>query len=180
MANRPQTPPPARPKDFSLSMDGFDFLQPGLSPFRWLRSFQLTLLSECSCCCLSFCFYDLRDESSWTQSSWPGAYLEPSPLWASVYSAPEGILCAKKGEGSVVCPAIIGGASSCSRWEQVQRPTARYHAGSERETLAHSALNGMSPPNPSSQAQGTLQQRWWSDDLSSEQICVCVCVCIRN
>ncbi|XP_076408128.1 uncharacterized protein LOC121822864 isoform X2 [Peromyscus maniculatus bairdii] len=39
------------------------------------------------------------------------------------------------------CSAIIGEASFCTGWGQIQRPTERPYA--ERETLEHSALNGM-------------------------------------
>jgi hypothetical protein len=33
----------------------------------------------------------------------------------------------------VPCSAIIRGASFCSRWEQIQRPTARHYTYRERE-----------------------------------------------
>ena len=39
---------------------------------------------------------------------------------------------------SVFCSSIIREASSCSKWEQVQRPKARQYAESESETLGHS------------------------------------------
>ena len=46
---------------------------------------------------------------------------------------------------SVPYSAIIRETSSCSRWEQIQRPIARHYA--ESETLEHIALFGMTPPN---------------------------------
>jgi hypothetical protein len=49
-------------------------------------------------------------------------------------------------------------ASSCSRWEQVHRPTTRSHA--ERETLEPLVLNRRtSPPNPSPQNSVERRQR---------------------
>lgn len=59
--------------------------------------------------------------------------------------------------GSVPCTAIIRKASSCGRWEQIQRLPVRHYA--EWETLGHSALNGLSPWNLWSQAYWTLQKR---------------------
>lgn len=47
---------------------------------------------------------------------------------------------------------LIREASSCRRWEQVQRPTDILNA--ENEKLEHSTLNGRFPSNPSLQSSG--------------------------
>ena len=49
---------------------------------------------------------------------------------------------------------IIREVSSCSRWEQIQRPIARHYAEDER----HTALNGLAPPNPSPQDSGNSKE----------------------
>jgi hypothetical protein len=53
---------------------------------------------------------------------------------------------------SVPCSAIIREASSCSRWQQIQRCIARLYAESER--LWNAQLNWMSLANLSSQGSG--------------------------
>lgn len=55
------------------------------------------------------------------------------------------------------CSAITRGASSCSRWERLQRICR------ERETLERSALNGMSPPSPSPQGSEKKQKKCKSE-----------------
>lgn len=55
----------------------------------------------------------------------------------------------------VPCSAIIRTASFCSSWEQIQRPTARNYAESQK-ALEYSALNGMLPSNPSHHSSGKL------------------------
>jgi hypothetical protein len=50
---------------------------------------------------------------------------------------------------SVPRSAVISDTSSCSRWEQIQRPTARQHAESERPgTLSPKRDVPQDPGNP--------------------------------
>ena len=47
---------------------------------------------------------------------------------------------------------IMRDASSCKRLKQIQRPTARHYM--ERKSLKHTALNFLSPSNPSENGRG--------------------------
>lgn len=53
---------------------------------------------------------------------------------------------------AVPSSASIREGSSCSRWKQILRPTARHYT--ESETLEYPALNGMSPSNLSPESRG--------------------------
>lgn len=59
---------------------------------------------------------------------------------------------------------LIGEASSCRRWEEMQRPTARHLVHRERGTLEPSALNGMllSDPSPRGSWNPAEEDRWKS------------------
>ena len=65
--------------------------------------------------------------------------------------------------------AIIREVSSCSIWGQIQRPTTGQYAETDRQTdrqtLEHQVLYGMSPSNPSPQGSWSYEEkeaeRWW-------------------
>jgi hypothetical protein len=56
---------------------------------------------------------------------------------------------------SVLYPIITREVLSYKRWEKIQRPPARHYVGG----LEHTALNQMTPSNPSSQSSGHYSEK---------------------